>query len=82
MVAPIRDFGTKFLSTLATYTLAFSITLSGNMNIVVDSIDDLFKDNCDNFDEVRDHSMTSNMQSPKTLSMSSSECNKEYLARV
>ena len=82
MVAPIRDFGNKFLSTSATRTSASNITLSDDIDIVIDNVNDLFKNNCDNFDKVRGHSMTSNMQSPRTLFMFSSKCDEEYSAKV
>ena len=48
MVAPIRD---KFLSISATHTLTSNMTLSSDMNIVIDIVDDLFKKNCGNYDE-------------------------------
>ena len=82
MVAPIRDIGNKFLSISATHTLTSNMTLSSDMNIVIDIVDDLFKKNCGNYDEVRGHLMISNAQSPRTPSMSSSEYDEEYSARV
>ena len=60
MVAPIRDIGNKFLSISATHTLTSNMTLSNDMNIVIDIVDDLFKKNCGNYDEVRGHLITSN----------------------
>ena len=48
----------------------------------IDIVNDLFKKNCDNYDKVRDHSITSNVQSPRIPSISSSECDEEYSARV
>ena len=59
-----------------------NMTLSGDMDMVIDIVDDLFKKNCNNCDEVRGHSMTSNTQSSRTPSISSSKCDEEYLARV
>jgi len=79
---PIRNIGNKFLSISATHTSTSNIALSGNMNMTIDIIDNLFKKNYDNYDKVRGHSMTSNTQSAKTPSMSSSEYDEEYLARV
>jgi len=52
------------------------------MNIVINLVNNLFKDICDNFDEVRGHSLASSKHSPKTLSLSSSECNESYTTRV
>jgi len=57
------------------------MTLSGDIDIFIDIVNDLFKKNCDNYDKVRGHLMTSDVQSSKTLSMSSSEYDEEYLAR-
>ena len=34
--------------------------LSGDMDIIIDNVIDLFKKNCDNYDEVRGHIMASN----------------------
>ena len=58
------------------------MTPTSDMDMVIDSVDDLFKSNCDNFNEVRGCSLTSSMHSPRTPSMSSSECDEEYSARV
>ena len=58
------------------------MTLSDNMDIVIDNIIYLFKKNCNNYNKVRGHTMTSNIQSSKTLSMFSSDCNEDYIARV
>ena len=80
MIALIRDIGNKFLSTSATHTSVSNMTLSSDMNIVIDNVDDLFKNNCNNFDEVRSCLMTPNTQSLRTPSISSS--NEEYIARV
>ena len=50
--------------------------------MVIDPVNDLFKNICDNFDEVRDHSLTSSIHHPRTLSLSSSECDKDYVTRI
>ena len=59
-----------------------NITPSDDMDMVIDNIIDLFKNNYNNYNKVRDHTMASNTQSPRTLSMSSSNCDKDYAARV
>jgi len=82
MVVPIRDFGNKSLFTLATHTSMFNITPSGDMDMVINNVIDLFKNNCNNYNEVRDHTIASNTQSPRTLSMFSSDCNKNCAVRV
>ena len=82
MVVPIRDFGNKLLSTSAIHTSASNMTLSGDIDMAIDIVDDLFKFNHNNYNEVRDRSIASNIPSPKTLSISSSKCDEEYSARV
>ena len=82
MVVPIRDPGNKFFSALTTYSKALNMTLSSNVDMAVDSDNILFNNFCDNFDKVRGWSMTSDKQGTRTLSISSSECNEEYSARV
>ena len=57
MVAPIRDFGNITSSTVALCSTTLNMSLNNNTNMIVDSIDDLFKNNCDNFDEVRGRSL-------------------------
>jgi len=58
------------------------MTLSGDMNMAVNVDNALFKNFCDNYNEVRDQLMASNKQDTRTLSMSSSKCDEEYVARV
>ena len=50
--------------------------------MAIDIVDDLFKFNHNNYDEVRDRSIAPNIPSPRTLSMFSSKYNKKYSARV
>jgi len=59
-----------------------NMTLSGDMDMVIDNVIDLFKKNCDNYGKVRDCTMASNTQSLRTLSMSSSDYDEDYAARV
>jgi len=61
IVTPIRDFRNKSLFTLATYTSISNMTLSGDMDIVIDNVIDLFKKNWDNYDKVRGYTMASNI---------------------
>ena len=58
------------------------MTPTNDKNMVINSDDDLFKDNCNNFDKVRDYSLMSSVYCSKTLSLSSSNCNKDYATRV
>ena len=55
---------------------------TSNMNMIIDLVNDLFKKNCNNFDEVRGHSLVFSAHYPKILSLSSSEYNKNYTIRV
>ena len=55
---------------------------TSNMNIVVDLINDLFKNNCENYDKIRGCSLASSMHCPRSLFISLSECDEKYLARV
>ena len=52
------------------------------MNMVINLVDDLFKGNCDNYDEVRDCSLVSSIHCPRTLSLSSSDRDEDYATRV
>ena len=53
-----------------------------NMNIAIDSINNLFKNNCENYDEMRGCSLASSMHCPRSLFISLSKCDEKYLARV
>ena len=52
------------------------------MNIVIDLVNDLFKDNYNNYDEVKGYFLVSSMHHLRTLSLSSSDCNEDYATRV
>jgi len=82
MVVLIRDTGNKSSSTSVFQITASNITPTKDMNMVINLVNDLFKDNCDNYDEVRDHSLTSSTHYPRTLSLFSSNCNEDYAIRV
>jgi len=82
MVTPIRDIGNKSLFTSTFHILTSNIASTSTMDMIVDSIDDFFKNNCDNYDEVKDHSLAFSMHSSRSLSMSLSECDEKYLVRV
>ena len=60
MVVPIRDFVNKSLFTSATYTLMSNITPSDDMDMVIDNIIDLFKNNYNNYNKVRGHTIVMN----------------------
>ena len=52
------------------------------MNMVINLVNDLFKDNCDNYDEVKGYSLVSSMHHSKTLSLFLSNCDENYATRV
>ena len=78
----IRDLENKFFSASTIYSKVSNITLSSNVDIAIDINNTLFNNFCDNFDEMRGWSMTSDKQDTRTLFMSSSKYDKRYLARV
>ena len=55
MVAPIKDFGNITSFTSAIYSTTANMSLNNDTNMVIDSIDDIFDKNCDNYDKVRGH---------------------------
>jgi len=57
------------------------MTPTNDINMAI-NVDDLFKGNYDNYDEMRGHSLASSMHYPKTLSLSSSDCDEDYTTRV
>ena len=58
------------------------MTPTSNMDMIIDSINDLFKSNCNNYDKVRGCSLAFSTHSSRSLSMSLSECDEKYSARV
>jgi len=48
----------------------------------IDIVNDLFNSGCNNYNEVRGHTMTSNTHSPRTLSIFLSKCDEDYATRV
>ena len=82
MVAPIRDFGNKFCSISAFHTPESNMTHSSDINMTSEIVNDILKSACDNYNEVRGCTMTSNTYSPRTASMSSSKCNEDYATKV
>jgi len=53
-----------------------------DINMAVDSFNNLFKNISDNFDEVRGRSLVLSTYSPRTPSMSSSNCDENYPTRM
>ena len=79
MVAPIRDIGNKFHSTSALSTSTANMTHTNDMDMVIDNVDAMFKNN---YDEVRGHTLTPNYQRSRSLSTSSKLSEEEYIVRV
>ena len=45
-------------------------------------VNNILKSACDNYNKVRDHMITSNTHSLRTIFMSSSKYNKDYITKV
>ena len=82
MVALIRDIGNKFCSISALSTSTANMTYTSDMDMVIDNVNAMFKDNYNNYDEVRGHMLTPNSQRFRSLSMSSKLSKEEYIIRV
>ena len=82
MVVPIRDFGNKFCSISAFHTPESNMTHSSDIDMTSEIVNDILKSACDNYNEVRGCTMTSNTYSTRTVSMSSSKCNEDYTTKV
>jgi len=82
MVTSIRDFGNKFFSISAFYTPESNMTHSSNIDMTGKIVNNILKSACDNYNKMRDHMITSNTHSSRTVSMSSSKCNKDYITKV
>ena len=55
---------------------------NNNMNMIVNLANDFFKKNCDIHDEVRGHFLVHSIYCSRTLSLFSSEYDKDYTTRV
>jgi len=58
------------------------MTLTNNTDMNIDIVNNLFNSDCNNYNEVRGYTMTSNTHSSRTISISSSKCNEDYATRV
>ena len=77
MVAPIRELGNITFSTATACSTTNNMASIQDIDMVVDPLDNLF-DIGDNFDEVRDCSLALSAHRPRSLSISLSDCDKEY----
>ena len=58
------------------------MTHSSDIDMTSEIVNNILKSACDNYNKVRDHMMTSNTHSLRTISISSSKCNKDYITKV
>ena len=78
MVVSLKDTGNKSSSTLVFWITASNMTPINDMNMIIDLVNNLFKDNYNNYDKMRDHFLASNTYCPRTLSLFSSDCDEDY----
>ena len=69
------------LSALTTHSTTNNMASSNDIDMVVNPLDNLF-DIGDNFNEVRSHSLALSVHRPRSPSLFSSNCEKEYHIRV
>ena len=79
---PIEDTGN-----ISSFTLIFQLTTSNissnnNMKMVINPIKDLFMKNSNNYNEVRNCILASNIHCFRTPSLFSSDCKENYAIRV
>ena len=82
MVVPIRDLGNMMADTHTFHSITLNIASNSDVNMVDDSFDKLFENISNNFDEVRGYSLALSAHRPRTPSMSSSNCNEDYVTRI
>ena len=81
-IAPIRDLGNITSDTLTFYAITLNMASDDNITMGVDSFNALFWNTCDNYDEVRGHSLALSTHSPRTALMSSSDYEEDYTIRL
>ena len=82
MIAPIRDLRNITSNTLTICESTLNMTANNDMDMGVDSFDQLFQDASDFFDKVRGCSLAQSAYSPRTLFISSSECEESYIKHL
>ena len=75
MVVPIRDIGNKTFSISANMTSNTNMTLPSSKDM---DINNIISSNIDSYDDMREQIMSSNKNSLRTVSMSSSETLVDY----
>ena len=81
MVVPIRDLGNITQSSAIMSSNSLNLVPSQDIDMVVNPIGTMFDLN-NNYNEVRGHSLDMSIHRPRSLSMSSSECDKKYYIHV
>ena len=81
-IAPIRDLGDMTFDTLTFYAITLNMASDDNITMGVDSFNALFWNTCDNYDEVRGHSLALSAHSPRTALMFSSDYKEDYAIRL
>ena len=81
MVVPIRELANKLLSSTTKALSTKKMFPNKNVEMVMDPVDNLFN-NCNNYDEVRGHTLASSMHHPRSLFLSSSNSKEDYAMRV
>ena len=79
IVAPLRDIGNKLLLISTTTNSYSNMTLPSNMRM---DIDDFVSRNVDNYDDMRDCTITSDKTTFKTVSMFLSKILVNYTTRM
>jgi len=82
IVVPIRDLENITSNTPTFYTTILNMALDDNVTMSVNLFDALFQNVCDNYNEVRGRSLALSAHSPRTASMSLSNCEKDYATRL
>jgi len=77
MVVPIKELGNITLSATTTHSTTYNIALILDIDMAVDSVNNLFTGN-----EVRGHSLALSAHRSRSLLMSSSECDEKYHIHV
>jgi len=78
MITSIRDLGDITSNILTIRKSTLNMTVNNDKDMGVDLFDQLFQGAYDNFDEVQGCSLAQSAHSPRTPSISSSECKESY----
>ena len=82
IVVFIRDLENIMFDTHTFHSLTLNMASNDDINMAVDSFDNLFKNISNNFDEMRGRSLALSVYSFKTSLMFSSDFDKDYPTRM